>query len=111
MNHLVELYTAKQRIQGRAIRDIATHELERLAQGFDGFQIALLEAGIVEIIQIIEGPDGVAGQQQSLAKVRANKACAAGYEEIHRRKLTKPYQVPSSKFHQSPIKRESWGFA
>jgi hypothetical protein len=50
-------------------------------------KVALLEARLVEGIEVIERPDSMAGMEQPLADMRANEASAAGDEEIHAGRL------------------------
>jgi hypothetical protein len=67
VDHLVEPRAAEDRFQRGAIRHVPPHEFERLAQGPEFLKIPLLEPGIVEVVEIIKRPDGVAGKQQPLA--------------------------------------------
>jgi len=46
-------------------------------------EIPALELGIIKGIQVVESPNGVAGKQQLLADMRADKTCAAGDQEVH----------------------------
>ena len=87
VDDLVELNAAEQAVQRGAVGQIAVHELEGPGQGLEVAEVALLEARVVEGIQVIERPDRVAGMQQALANMRANKAGAAGNQEIHAAKL------------------------
>jgi hypothetical protein len=64
-------------------------EFEGPGQRLDLANIAAFEFRVVKGIQIVKGPDGVPRAKQLLANVRSNKPCAAGYQEIHPRNLTK----------------------
>ncbi len=89
VDDLVKLDAAEQFVHGGAVRDVAVKKLEGFGQGLEFGEIALLEFGVVEIVEVVQRPDGMAGVQQALANVRANEAGAAGHEEIHRERLAK----------------------
>lgn len=46
-------------------------------------KIAPFDRRIVKRVKIVEGPNGVAGTQQSLANMRANKPGATSDQKIH----------------------------
>ena len=87
VDDLVEAHAAEQLVQRGAVGQVAVHELEGLGQGLDVAEVALLEARVVEGIKVVERPDGVAGMQQPLADMRADKARAARDQEIHAGRL------------------------
>jgi len=63
-------------------------ELEGPVEGLEVAQVALLEARVVEGIEVIKRPDGMAGMEQALADMRANEAGAARDKEIHAHRLS-----------------------
>ena len=54
----------------------------QLAQG------ALLDGGIVKIIEIIQRANSVSGLEQALTDMRANESHTAGDQNIHAEKIT-----------------------
>ena len=78
----------------RAVRQVALDKREGPIQRLDFLKIARFDGGRIEIVEIIERPDGVALAQKPLAYVRANKTRAACHQEIHRRTLAKGVQSP-----------------
>ena len=83
MDDLVKLHTAQQPGERRRVGDIPRHELKLPGQGLDFAKVRLLDARAVEIIEIVQCPDRVAGPEQLLANMRANKTGAAGDEDVH----------------------------
>ncbi len=61
VNDLVEPNAAQQVVQRGAVGQVAVDELEGPGQGLEGAKVGLLEARVVETVEVIEGPDGVAG--------------------------------------------------
>ena len=51
----------EQVVQRGAVGQVAVDELEGPGQGLEVAEVGLLEARVVEGIEVIEGPDGVAG--------------------------------------------------
>ena len=60
VNDLVEFDAAEQLVQHSAVGEVAVHELEGLGEGLNVPEIALLKLGVVEGVQVIQGPEGVA---------------------------------------------------
>ena len=73
MNDLVELDVVKQRFQRGGLGEVAVDEMERLAEDLDIIEVSLLDGRAVKGVEFVERPDGVTGEQQSLANVRADK--------------------------------------
>src|SRR6185369_517088 len=87
VDDLVELHAAEQVTKRAAVCDVALDELKRFREGLNVADVAAFELRVVEVVEVVEGPNVVAGMKQPLADVRANETSASGYEKIHRRKL------------------------
>jgi hypothetical protein len=83
MDHLVEAHSAQECVEGGASRDVAGHEGEWLLQLRHGLEVAPLDGRVVEVVQVIQSPDGVTEVQQSFTHVRPDESGAAGDQEIH----------------------------
>jgi len=83
VNDLVEADAGEQVFKRGAIGKVAVHELEGSAERAKVVEVALFEARVVEIVEVIEGPDGMAGMEEALAEMRADEAGATGDQEIH----------------------------
>src|SRR6266498_4632507 len=88
MDHLVKFDTAEQFIECGTIEQVALDKLERLGEFLDVAQVGAFDLRVVEGVEVIESPNGMAGIEQSLAEVRPNETCPASDQEIHRRTLT-----------------------
>ena len=80
---------AKSSPRARAAQEIALHEFEGLGERLEGTDIGALELRVVEIIELVEGPDGMAVVQEAFAHVRADEARAAGDEKVHGARLNR----------------------
>ena len=83
VDDLVEAHAAEQLVQRGAVGQVAVDEFEGPGEGLEVAEVALLEARVVEGIEVVERPDRVAGMQQPLADVRADETGAAGDQEVH----------------------------
>ena len=88
MNDLVERHAAEYLVQLAAIRNIRMHKRKGLCPRLQLAQGALLDGGIVKIIEIIQRANSVSGLEQAFTDMRTNKPHAAGDQKIHARKLT-----------------------
>src|ERR1700722_18051932 len=75
MDDLIELYTAEGFTQCSTVGEVSMNKFKWLRQRLDVADIAALNLRIVKRIEIVEGPNGMAGMKQSLAYMRANEAC------------------------------------
>ena len=64
------------------------NEFKRFAQSLQVVNIAPLEIGRVEIIQVIEGAHRMAQPEQPLADMRANEPGPASHKKIHAVRIT-----------------------
>ena len=87
MDDLIELHPVKQFIERGPVGDVALKKLKRAGRRLQVAEIALLDLGVVKIVQIIESPDLVALAEKAFADMRANEARTAGDEKVHVRKL------------------------
>ena len=83
MDHLIELHAGEQFIQRSAVRQIAVDELKGFGQRLDVVEIAPLDGRVVEVVQLVERPDGMTCAEQTLAHMRTDEACAASDQKIH----------------------------
>ena len=110
VDDLVELHAAKQCVERGAVGQIAMDEFKRFGsprgigraacrcgvlgrviprgERLDVAEVPAFELRVVEIIEVIERPDGVAVAQQPFANVRTDEARAAGDQKIHGQTLT-----------------------
>ncbi len=88
VNDLVELRGVKQCTHRRAIREIALDKCESFSERRDLAEVAPLDFGIVEGIEIVEGRHRMARAQQPPANMRADKPGAARHQKIHALTLT-----------------------
>src|SRR5581483_11683167 len=83
MHDLIEGDLRKNFVDSPTVRQVTFDEGETSRQFFDFRKVAALERWIVKIVEIIENPHGMTMAQESLRKMRANKAGPAGEEKIH----------------------------
>jgi hypothetical protein len=85
---LVEADVAQETVQRAAVGQVALNEFERAGQRLDFAEVAAFQAGVVESVEVVEGPDGVAGMEEALANMRANETGTASNQEIHGGRLS-----------------------
>src|ERR1039458_7982696 len=83
VDDLIEFDGRKKFVERGGIAYVAVEKFKRQRERFDFAKIAALDLRVVEIVQVVEGPDTVAVAQQAFANVRADEARAAGDEKIH----------------------------
>src|SRR5438132_346233 len=83
VDDLIEGDGSQQGVEGRAVKHVAMDKDERFFERLDCLEVSALEIGMIEIIQVIEGPDSVAGLQQPFAEMRADETGPARHQEIH----------------------------
>src|SRR5881396_1433257 len=83
VDDLVKSYAAEHLAQGPGLGQAALDELKRPAARLNVLQVPALELRIVEVVQVIERPHGVAAFDQAFAHMRADEAGAARDQEIH----------------------------
>ena len=88
MDNLVKIDGGKNFVERSGVGDVAVDEFKWLGERLDVAEIMPFEVRIVEIVEVVERPDGVAVMQQPFANVRADEARAAGDQEVHGQKLT-----------------------
>ena len=60
MNDLVEPHAAENLIEGGAVGEVAVDKMEWFGQGLNSAQVAAFELRVVEVIQVIKCPNGMA---------------------------------------------------
>lgn len=83
MDDLVEFCAPQGFVNRGAVGEIAVDEGERLGKGLEGAEVALLDDGRIEVVQVVENADCVAFVQEPFADVGADKPGASGDEKIH----------------------------
>jgi len=88
MDDLIEFYGRKKFVERGAVGEVAVAKFKGLGERLDFAKVAALDLRVVEIVQVVEGPDAVAVAEEAFANVRADETRAAGDEKIHGQKLT-----------------------
>src|SRR5439155_16335008 len=95
VDDLVKFDAAEQVIETGTVGEIALSKSESFGLRLEVADVGEFDFRIVEIVQIIEGPNRVAIAQQPLANVVADEARAARHQKIHERMMKR--RVPGSK--------------
>jgi hypothetical protein len=82
MDHALGAKSGENRLQEGCVEDVAPHQLEVRVR-FRAFEVARLEPGVIEVVEVVQPEDLVAGGEQAVGEIRTDEAGGAGDENAH----------------------------
>lgn len=102
VDDLVEAFRGEHFIDDMGFRDIADDDGEGFGEGLEVEEVGLFDPGVVEVVEVIEGTDGVAFVEEAFAQVITDETGCAGNQDSHGREVR-------GKVRGMSREKRSWG--